>query len=94
MKNYDYIFILMCIFVLRITVLSGSYADVLCLIGILAYHLGNKIIEKNKITNEALIKIESNHELTQSQIKIIAEEVNKAKVAAEGVKAAINFNKR
>jgi len=80
--------------VLRVTLLSGSFADVLCLLGVLAYHLGNKIVEKNKITNEALIKIESNHELTQNQIKIIAEEVNKAKTTAEGVKAAINFNKR
>lgn len=94
MRNYDYIFILMCLFVLRVTLLSGSFADVLCLLGVLAYHLGNKIVEKNKITNEALIKIESNHELTQNQIKIIAEEVNKAKTTAEGVKAAINFNKR
>lgn len=84
----------MCLFVLRVTLLSGSFADVLCLLGVLAYHLGNKIVEKNKITNEALIKIESNHELTQNQIKIIAEEVNKAKTTAEGVKAAINFNKR
>jgi hypothetical protein len=94
MRNYDYIFILMCLFVLRVTLLSGSFADVLCLIGVLAYHLGNKIIENNKITNEALVKIESNHELTQNQIKVIAEEVNKAKTTAEGVKAAINFNKR
>jgi hypothetical protein len=84
----------MCLFVLRVTLLSGSFADVLCLIGILAYHLGSKIVENNKVTNEALVRIESNHNLTQEQIKVIAEEVNKAKATAEGVKAAINFNKR
>lgn len=94
MKNYDYIFILVCLFVLRIIMLSGSIVDAISLIGILTYHLANKVIKDKKITNEALVRIESNHELTQSQIRVMAEELNKAKVSAEGIKAAVNFGKR
>lgn len=94
MKNYDYIFILVCLFVLRIIMLSGSIVDAISLIGILTYHLANKVIKDRKITSEALVRIESNHELTQNQIKVMAEELNRTKVAAEGIKAAVNFGKR
>jgi hypothetical protein len=74
--------------------LSGSIVDAISLIGILTYHLANKVIKDRKITSEALVRIESNHELTQNQIKVMAEELNRTKVAAEGIKAAVNFGKR
>jgi len=94
MKNYDFIFILVCLFVLRIIMLSGSFVDAISLVGILTYHLANKVIKDKKMTSEALVKIDSNHEITQAQLRVLAEEVNKAKTSAEGIKAAVNFSKR
>lgn len=71
--------------------LSGSFADAACLIALLGYMFGNKYLVIKKVSNDVISQIEKDKELTQNQIRVLAEEVNKAKVAAEGIKAAINF---
>ena len=91
MKKYDILLILVCLFVFRIITLSGSYPDAICLIALLGYMLGGKVLENKNITNEALVRIDKNHDLTQKQIQVLAEEVQKAKSSSEGLKAAMNL---
>jgi hypothetical protein len=94
-KNYDFIFILVCLFVFRVILLSASFADALCLIAILAYVLGNKILNEKKITSELSETIAKDKAHTQQQIELLANEIQKNKNVTEGLKAASNFmNKR
>lgn len=94
-KSYDFVFILVCLFVFRVILLSASFADALCLIAVLAYILGNKVLAEKKITSELAESIAKDKALTQQQIELLANEIQKNKNATEGLRAASNFmNKR
>ncbi len=94
MKNYDFLLILAGLFVLRIIMFSGSYADSICLVGLLAYGIAKQIVSFKGISNEALVLIKKNEEETNAKLQVLAEEIVKTKNSAEGLKAAINFTKR
>jgi hypothetical protein len=84
----------MCLFVLRIIVLSGSYPDAICLVSILAYHLGSQYMKTKVVSNEMLSIVQGNKEEAERQMNLLADEITKAKNSAEGIKAAINFSSR
>lgn len=90
-KSYDFVFILVCLFVFRVILLSASFADALCLVSVLAYILGNKILAEKKITSELAEVIAKDKAFTQQQIEVLANEIQKNKNATEGLKAASNF---
>ena len=94
MKNYDYLLILVCLFVLRIILLSGSYPDAMCLTSLLLYRLSNKYLNQRKISDNLEDQVKKNEELVKGQIQVLAEEVVKVKNTTEGFKAAINLGKR
>ena len=94
MKNYDFIFILACLFVFRVITLSGSYVDAICLTSILGYHLASRVIKDKKLTSEVLVRVEKEREVTQKQMQGLAEEVARARNISEGMKAAVNLTKR
>jgi len=94
-KNYDFIFILVCLFVFRVILLSASFADAACLSAALAFILGNKHLNEKKVSNELADIIAKDKEVTQQQIEVLAQEVQKNRVVTEGLKAANSFmNKR
>ena len=83
----------MCLFVLRIIVFSGGYADAICLTSLLAYFLGSQYMKTKVVFNETADTIQKNKELTERQMQVLAEEIQKARNSADGLKAAINFKK-
>jgi hypothetical protein len=94
MKNYDFILILTCLFVFRIIMISGSYAEAICLVALLAYRVSFKYLDDKKLTNEVADKIIKDQELLNSQMKIVAEDASRAKQVSEGVKAAFNITRK
>lgn len=94
MKNYDFILILVGLFVLRVIMFSGSYADSISLAALLAYLIAKQVIGIKAISNEALVLIKKNEEETNAKLQVLADEIVKTKNSAEGLKAAINFTKR
>jgi hypothetical protein len=94
MKNYDFVFILVCLFVLRIILFSASYADSICLLSILAYIASQEILKNKKLTSEVLVKVSKNEELTNARIVELSNEIVKVRNSAEGIKAAVNFSKK
>jgi len=94
MKNYDFILILTCLFVFRIIMISGSYAEAICLVALLAYKVACKYLAGKKLTNEVAEKILKDQELINSQMKIVAEEASRAKQVSEGMKAALNITRK
>ena len=94
LKNYDFIFILICLFVFRIIALSGSFADASCLIALLAYRFGKDYIVIKQVGNDIQIQIDQDRKTTQAQLVLLADEISKVKNVSEGIKAAITFNKK
>jgi hypothetical protein len=94
MKSYDFVFILACLFVLRIVFFSASYADAMCLLSLLAFLVANEIIKVKKISSQVLEKVNKNEELTNTRIVELGNEIIKVRNAAEGIKTAVNFNKK
>ena len=94
-KNYDFIFILGCLFVFRIIALSGSFADAICLIAILGYILGDKLLNQRKIEDQVIGKLTKDNADLVKHIDTLATEITKVKNATESIKAATGFiNKR
>jgi hypothetical protein len=94
MKNYDFVLILVCLFVLRIILLSGSYPDSICLAAILLYRLADKYLKQKKISDSLEEQVKKNEELVKNQIQVLADEVVKIRNTTEGFKAAINLGKK
>ena len=94
MKNYDFILILVCLFVLRIILLSGSYPDSICLVALLGYRLTDMYLKNKKISSDLEEKVKANQSLVNSQLQELANEVIKVRNASEGLKAAVNFGKK
>jgi hypothetical protein len=94
MKSYDFVFILVCLFVLRIVFFSASYADAMCLVSILAFLVSNEVIKAKKISSQVLEKVNKNEDLTNARIVELSNEMIKIRNAAEGIKAAVNFTKK
>jgi hypothetical protein len=94
MRNYDFLFILACLFIFRIVIFSASYADAMCLLAILAYKIGNQFLKDKKLNSEVLQVIQKNEELNSIRFEQLAQELIKVKNNNEAIKAAVNFNKR
>jgi hypothetical protein len=90
-KNYDFIFILVCLFVFRIIALSGSFADAICLIALLAYMFGNKYLVIKQVSNDVVDQVNKEKEANAAKYAYLADQIEKTRNAAEGVKAALNF---
>lgn len=87
MRNYNIMLILVSLFVVRIIAFSGSYADAICLLGLLAYMVVKKALEMKQLESEVLVKVTTQ----EQQLKYLAEEMTKVKNSSEGLKAAINL---
>lgn len=94
MKSYDFVFILVCLFVLRIVFFSASYADAVCLFSVFAFLTANEILKVKKISNQVLEKVTKNEDTTNARIVELSNEMVKIRNAAEGIKAAVNFVKK
>lgn len=94
MRNYDFLFILACLFVFRIVVFSASYADAICLLSILAYKIANQLLKDKKLSNDVLEVIAKNEQTNSYRFEQLAQEIVKVKNNNEAIKAAVNFNKR
>ena len=94
MKSYDFVFILVCLFVLRIVLFSASYADAACLFSVFAFLTTNEILKVKKISNQVLEKVTKNEDTTNARIVELSNEMVKIRNAAEGIKAAVNFVKK
>lgn len=94
MKKYDFMLILVGLFTLRIILLSGSYADAICLLGVLAYTIGSQYFETKKVSNDLLEVIKKNEELNSVRFEQLAQEIVKVRNNNDAIKAAVNFNKR
>ena len=94
MKNYDFIFILTCLFVFRVIMISGSYAEAVCLVALLAYRATEKYLSDKKLTNDLADKILADQESLNLQMKVVAEEASRAKQVSEGMKAALNITRK
>lgn len=86
--------ILMCLFVLRIVVFSGSYPDAICLLSILSYFTVSQYIKTKTIHNEMADIVQKNKELAERQMQALLIQIQDAKNSSDGIKAAINFTKR
>ena len=94
MRKQDFIFVLLCLFVLRLIAFSGTYVDSICIVAILAYQLGNRVLEMKNITNEALVKITKNEELNSQRFQEVATELTRVRNSNDGIKAAFNLAKK
>ena len=94
-KNYDFIFILVCLFVFRIIALSGSFADAICLIAVLGYVLGDKLLNQRKLEDDVKEQLTKDKQELAKHIETLATELLKVKNTTESIKAATGFiNKR
>lgn len=91
MRNQQIIFVLLCLFVLRLIVFSGTYVDAICILSILAYKLGLDFLDHKKLQSEVLVKLNKNEELNNLKFQELANEIIKVKNSSEGLKAAINL---
>jgi hypothetical protein len=74
--------------------ISGSYAEAICLVALLAYRCTDKYLSDKKLTNEVADKILADQERLNAQMKVVAEEASRAKQVSEGMKAALNITRK
>ncbi len=91
MRNQQIMFVLLCLFVLRLILFSGTYVDSICILAILGYKFGLVFLNYRKIENEALVRISKNEDLNNQRFQELANEIVKVKNSSEGLKAAINL---
>ena len=94
MKNYDFILILVCLFLFRIILLSGQYSDAICLTAVLAYRIADNYLKEKKLSSQLEEKVLKNQKEVQDQLQVLANEVVKVKNSAEGLKAAVTFARK
>lgn len=90
MRKIDFMLILVSLFVLRIIAFSGSYADAICLIGILSFIAVKELLDSRKLEAKVLVKVEEQ----DKQVRALVEEMNRVKNSSEGLKAAINMTSK
>lgn len=94
MKNQQVLLVLVSLFVFRLILLSGSYSDAMCLMSLLAYLLGCKVLESRRLEENAISKITKFEEVNNRRLQELADELIKVKNSGEGIKAALNLNGR
>lgn len=94
MLNYDFLFILSCIFVLRLIIAPVSYADAICLTSLLAFKVVRDFLNSKKVENSISEAVKKNQQENDAKLQLLADELMKVKNSADGIKAAINFTKR
>ncbi len=94
MRKLDILFVLLGLFVLRLIAFSGTYVDAICIVALLAYQLGNRILDLKNITNDALVRISKTEDLNNQRFQELANELVKVRNSNEGIKAAFNLSKK
>jgi hypothetical protein len=94
MKSLQLIFVLLCLFITRIIAFSGSFADALCLIAILAYLLCLKVIEQKQINKEMIEILNKSTEELEGKIKSLTSDVENVQKQNDSIKAAVGFARR
>lgn len=89
MRKINIILILASLLVLRVIVFSSTYADAICLLGVLGYMIAKKVLEDKKLESDIAIKVLEQ----EKQIKALVEEMSRVKNSSEGLRAAINMTK-
>ena len=84
----------MCLFVLRIVMFSGSYADSICLVALLSYRIASTFLEGKQLLSQLSDKFSKKEELDNVRFQQLADEVVKVRNSAEGIKAAFNLTKK
>jgi hypothetical protein len=91
MKNQQILFAILCLFLFRLIVFSGTYVDSICILALLAYKLGSKLLELKNIQSEVLVKVETLEQNSAARLQELSNEVIKLRNNNEGIKAAINL---
>lgn len=94
MRNYDFLFILLCLFVVRVIAFSGTYADAICMLGLLAYAVSKEVLKQKKLSGELAEQIEQYKKTNDARLQELADEVVRIKNTSDGIKAAFNMTKR
>jgi hypothetical protein len=63
-------------------------------VALLAYQLGNRILDLKNITNDALVRISKTEDLNNQRFQELANELVKVRNSNEGIKAAFNLSKK
>lgn len=91
MKNQQILFAILCLFLLRLIVFSGTYVDAICILSLLSYNLGNKLLELKRLNGEIIDKVQKLEQNSDTRFVELANEVVKLKSLNDGIKAAINL---
>ena len=94
MRSQQLMFALLCLFVLRLIAFSGTYVDSICILSVLGYLLGLKVLESKKIENEVLVLVKKSDKLNDERFKQLSEELVRVRNSNDGIKAAINLTKK
>lgn len=78
MKNVDWIFLLICLFITRIIMLSASFPDSICLIALLGYRYAAQYIEARKLSADVLKAVED----SRDEVKRTRDSVDMLKLSA------------
>jgi len=94
MKSLQLIFALLCLFITRIIAFSGSFADAVCLIAILAYLVCLKVLDQKQINKELVESLNSSNKNLEDKIKQLSSDIETVKHQNDSIKAAVGFTRR
>lgn len=94
MKSLQLIFALLCLFITRIIAFSGSFADAVCLIAILAYLVCLKVLEQKQINKELVENLNSSTKKLEDKVSQLTSDIDLVKNQNDSIKAAVGFARR
>lgn len=94
MKSLQLIFALLCLFITRIIAFSGSFADAVCLIAILAYLVCLKVLDQKKINKELVENLNSSTKKLEDKVSQLSSDIDLVKNQNDSIKAAVGFARR
>jgi len=94
MKSLQLIFALLCLFITRIIAFSGSFADAVCLIAILAYLVCLKILDQKQINKELVENLNSSTKKLEDKVSQLSSDIDLVKNQNDSIKAAVGFARR
>ena len=94
MKSLQLIFALLCLFITRIIAFSGSFADAVCLIAILAYLVCLKVLDQKQINKELVENLNSSTKKLEDRVSQLSSDIDLVKNQNDSIKAAVGFARR
>jgi Skp family chaperone for outer membrane proteins len=94
MKSLQLIFALLCLFITRIIAFSGSFADAVCLIAILAYLVCLKVLDQKQINKELVENLNSSTKKLEDKVSQLSSDIDLVKNQNDSIKAAVGFARR